>query len=193
MKKILILLFFTIFFYNKTVLAHPMGVFDKRVDMNFECTREGRTEKFGFKKYKSKKDGSEIMFTLPFLKKNNKYGLPLSEVKNYGSITLKGEEYDNLYIWFDYFGRKSDGFFLLKEMLLNQGDQYWLNRITFKSTKSLNKELYNINDNIVKEVDWNYEKTSDLLRDYYKKSFIYSDENPKDKHLTTRVYKCSIY
>ena len=193
MKKILILLFFISFFYNKTVLAHPMGVDDKRVDMNFECTREGRTEKFGFKKYKSKKDGSEIVFTLPFLNKSNQYGLPSSAVQNFGSLTLKGKKYDNYYVWFNHVGIKSDRLFLFKEMLLNQGDQYWLNRAAFKSTKSLNKELYNITGNIDKEIDWNYEKTSNLLRDYYKKSFIYSNENPKDKYLGTRVYKCSIY
>ena len=193
MKKIFTLFFFAFLFLNDEIFAHPMGVDDKRVDINFECTREDRTEKFGFKKYKSKKDGSEIVFSLPFLNKSNQYGLPSSEVKNFGSLTHKGKKYDNYYIWFTHVGKKRDKVYLFKEMLLNQGNQYWLNRVFFKSTMSLNKELYNIDDNIGEEIDWDYEKTSNLLRDYYKKSFIYSNENPKDKYLGTRVYQCSTY
>ena len=202
MKKILTFVFVLSFCFNKNVLAHPMGVGDTRVDTNFKCvaTEDAGYNKnfsFGFKKYKSKKDGSEILFSLNLVgepaNKPAKYIYPRSQVINFGPLTLEGEKYDNMYISFRHTGKKPPNAYLIKEALLKQGDQYFLNRVLMKSTKSLNSELENIVDDIVKEIDWSYEKTSDLLKEYYKKSSIYSQENLRDKWQDTWVYTCTIY
>jgi len=198
MKKFLTFVFVLSFCFNKNILAHPMGVGDTRVDTNFKCVSTedaGYSKKFsfGFKKYKSKKDGSEILFSLKLFGEPAEYIYPSSQVINFGPLTLEEEKYDNMYISYRRLGKKPPDAYLIKDALLKKGDQYFLNRVLMKSTKSLNSELENIEDDIAKEIDWSYEKTSDLLKEYYKKSSIYSQENLRDKWHDTWVYTCTIY
>ena len=189
MKKVLIIVLAIII--PSTLNAHPLGLFDKKVDYNFKCEMEF-SSMFGFKLYEFKKDGSKILVHLSFSKKHKDYGFPDSEVKYLGSMTLGGIEYDHAQIWYNHLSKPNEKgkYQLFRYILLHKGNDYVLFGTLYESNKELTKKLNKIFDLVENYIDTDHDKVANYLSSYYNQIKKYLETNRKEKFIFSKKHKC---
>ena len=191
MKKLIIFFFFI---FVSTANGHPFGIGENKVDKNFSCTgikNLGLEIKFGFKEYNYKKDDSKFIISVSFNNNTNSYNSPFSGVYEFGAYKLENEIFDNMQMWFSH-GYSGSEIYIFRYALVEQNNNYILNKSYFKINELTYKRLDNLKKRISKKSIKNYDKVANLIKRYGNTAFSYILSNSEENFYKNFKLKCTL-